>query len=295
MKNNLSYYQHEVNSHNHWKFKTLRRKYQWAGEGKFWALNNMIGESEGCRLDISNPDKKASIAADLDFDLSEFDEYLDCLVTVCKLVVVDNGHLLTPMTQENLSEVNNKRERQRNWKKVKSTTNLEKSTSTEQGKVVEIEQSKVKESKLNKSKENTTVGAVEPLEEKKTKQVSKKKPEAEPHWKELVSVYFSFCFEKFDEKPSFSGSDPSEMHRIIECLKKRAAEKNVEWTEETAKLRWREFLGRAYQDDWLSKNFLLPHLHRQMNKVFLNLVNTKNGTYQQQASTVGKTIEFDRP
>lgn len=153
MKNNLSYYRHEVNSHNHWKFKTLRRKYKWCGEGKFWALNNMIGEAENCRLNISNEDIKASIAADLDFDLPEFEHFIEYLIKVCKLLVEDGGHLMTSMTQENLAEVNCKRERQRNWKKLKSTPEINKSTSTEHQSTVENEQSKVKESKEDKSKE----------------------------------------------------------------------------------------------------------------------------------------------
>lgn len=154
-------------------------------------------------------------------------------------------------------------------------------------------QSKVKKSIVKESKENTTVGAAIAAEPEKKEERKKKKPDSEPYWKELVTVYFGFCHEKFKEKPSFTGSDPSDMHRIIECLKKRAAERNVEWTEETAKLRWREFLGRAFQDDWLSKNFLLPNLYRQMDKVFLNLKNHKNGTYQQHASTIGQTFEPD--
>ncbi|MDZ7763237.1 MAG: hypothetical protein U5K00_02260 [Melioribacteraceae bacterium] len=38
MKKNISFYSHYSDSHNHWKFKLLRNKYGWAGEGKFWAL-----------------------------------------------------------------------------------------------------------------------------------------------------------------------------------------------------------------------------------------------------------------
>lgn len=159
MKNNLSYYRHEVTSHNHWKFKTLRRKYKWCGEGKFWALNNMIGESEGCKLDISNPDKKAAIAVDLDFDDAEFDEYLAFLIEKCRLVVLTEGYLTTPMTQENLAEVNNTRERKRNWKKQNSTPIPEKETSTSSnypstGSLVDSKNIKsTVESKVNKSKE----------------------------------------------------------------------------------------------------------------------------------------------
>jgi uncharacterized protein DUF4373 len=154
-------------------------------------------------------------------------------------------------------------------------------------------QSRVEYSIEEKSIVTTAVSPVAPVPKKK--RVSKKKEDSELYWKELIKVYYNFCFEKFNEKPSFSGSDPSDMHRIIESLRKRAADKSIEWTEETAKLRWREFLGRAFQDDWLSKNWLLSHLNRQKDKIFLNLISQKNGIYKQQASTVGQTIEFDRP
>lgn len=127
----------------------------------------------------------------------------------------------------------------------------------------------------------------------KKKRPSKKKPDSEPYWADLVKTYFSFCFEKFNEKPSFAGSDPSDMHRIIECLKKRAAEQGVEWSCEVATLRWRGFLGTAHEDEWLAKNWLLSHLNRQKDKIFLNLINRKNGTHQKQAGTIGQTIEFD--
>lgn len=169
MKNNLSYYRHEVNSHNHWKFKTLRRKYKWCGEGKFWALNNMIGEAENCQLNISNADIKASIAADLDFDITEFEQFVEYLIKVCKLLVEEDGLLTTPMTQENLAEVNSKRERQRNWKKQKSTHETEKSTSTEQQSTVENEQNKVKESKVKEIKKEESkepIFSTPPVEEK---------------------------------------------------------------------------------------------------------------------------------
>lgn len=154
-------------------------------------------------------------------------------------------------------------------------------------------QSRVEYSIEEKSIINTAVSPVAPVQKKK--RISKKKEGSEPYWKELVAVYYNFCFEKFNGKPSFSGSDPSDMHRIIECLKKRATEQGVEWSLEAATLRWRGFLGTAYEDDWLSKNWLLSHLNRQRDKVFLNLISKKNGIIQGKVTSVGKTIEFDRP
>ena len=59
MKNNIDYYRHEVDAHNNAKIKMLRTKYGWAGEGKFWALNGIIGQAENCEFDISKKFNKA--------------------------------------------------------------------------------------------------------------------------------------------------------------------------------------------------------------------------------------------
>lgn len=54
MKNNISYYSHDISSHSHWKFKSLRKKYGWAGEGRFWVLQNIIASKDKCILYINN-------------------------------------------------------------------------------------------------------------------------------------------------------------------------------------------------------------------------------------------------
>lgn len=155
MKNNISYYSHEVNSHNHWKFKTLRRKYGWAGEGKFWALNNMIAESENCLIDLSNKSKKLAIAAELDFDLDELDAFIDYLRNTCQLLVDVDSLSTTKRVQQVLAQVAEKRKKQRDWKREKSTVKneestgkVQKSTTKVKKSTVEKQQSKVKESKV---------------------------------------------------------------------------------------------------------------------------------------------------
>lgn len=105
----------------------------------------------------------------------------------------------------------------------------------------------------------------------------KKDPNAEPYWKELVKVYYSFCFDKFNAKPTFDGSAPHDMHRIIEVLKERAIEAKIDWTEQIAKERWRGFLGWAFKDKWLSENWLLANLNSKKDKIFFSI----NGTYKQ--------------
>jgi hypothetical protein len=287
MKNNLSYYRHEVTSHNHWKFKTLRRKYKWCGEGKFWALNNMIGESDGCKLDISNPDKKAAIAADLDFDDHEFDEYLTFLIEKCRLVIMDEGHLTTPMTQENLAEVSSTRERKRNWKRQNSPSTQEKSPSTELnsppiGSPVDDKnekstvERKVKESKVKESKGKNTapspIGSDDIFNEKKNEMPNAKSksvlrnPFSEnfiPHWDEW-KVYKKEQH-RFSYKPI---GEQAAIDRLFELSN---------GNEETAWL----IIKEARANGWKG----LFELKQQFN-------GAKN---QREPSGVGKTIEFDRP
>ena len=157
MKNNIEYYKHYTNSHNHWKFKKLRRKYGFAGEGKFWALNNHIADSENCKFDLSNSNKMETIAIDLDFDIEEFKDFILYLVKDCKLVKQDdNEFYYTEDVQEVLLEVMKKRERDRKLKNEKSLTKNEKSltkynnSSEKEGNSYnEKQQSKVKESKVD--------------------------------------------------------------------------------------------------------------------------------------------------
>lgn len=181
MKNNLDYYRHHVNSHNHWKFKLLRKEYKWEGEGKFWALNNEIAASDNCVLDISDEGKKMSIAIDLDFDIDSFNDYLLFLSTKCKLITMDGDKITTKITQETLSEVAQERERKRTW--IKQKREQEKSSNSPQQDAtgqpkddykpnvdsetpnvdVDIQQSKgkVKESKLKKE-DNSLFGDESP-------------------------------------------------------------------------------------------------------------------------------------
>ena len=105
MKNNLDYYRHKSGSHNHPKFKMLRVQYGWSGEGKFWALNNMIAQSQNCKLDMNEKFNKATIANDLDFSIAELDAYLFFLANDCKLIQMENGIIYTNDTQECLSDV----------------------------------------------------------------------------------------------------------------------------------------------------------------------------------------------
>jgi hypothetical protein len=116
MSKGLKYYTHKVDSHNHWKFKLLRKKFGWEGEGKFWALNNMIAESPHCKLDLSDENKQEQIAADLNFEKEEFLDFLKYLVSKCRLIKNGDGKYSTDSTQEDLEK----------WEKIKKYDNARK-------------------------------------------------------------------------------------------------------------------------------------------------------------------------
>lgn len=104
-----------------------------------------------------------------------------------------------------------------------------------------------------------------------TKKKPKKEKVVEPYWNDLVEVYFNFCREKFNESPSFDGSAPRDLKAIIKTLHERSDKSNVEWTLNVATFRFHNFLEFAFQDYWLSKNFLLSNINRQKDKIFFNI------------------------
>jgi hypothetical protein len=117
MKKNINYYQHFADSHNHWKFKLLRSKLGWSGEGRFWALNNMIASSDECTIDLNRKNLKASVMFDLGLSVDEFDEFIKILSDECELILNLDGIITTEIVRDNLREVMKERERARLNKK----------------------------------------------------------------------------------------------------------------------------------------------------------------------------------
>ncbi len=126
-------------------------------------------------------------------------------------------------------------------------------------------------------------------------------PDTEPYWHLIRKkwIWFNKTHVKFNVEP-IPDRDYSHIHRVIEKLRERAVAQAIEWTEENALSRWEKFLTIAYtKDDWLHNNFLAGNLESKMQKVF-NLIDNPNGQpaktgrQGQAASSVGKTIEFDR-
>lgn len=100
-----------------------------------------------------------------------------------------------------------------------------------------------------------------------------KKPKNSPkppelYWNDIVGIYFEFTKSKFHDTPSFDGSAPRDLKNILQTLRKRAEDKQVEWTYEVATTRFRHFLEWAFADKWLSENWLLMNIARQKDKIF---------------------------
>ncbi len=164
MKNNIEFYRHSAQSDSHPKFKMLRNEYGWAGEGKFWALNNRIAQAENCLLDISKKYNKASLANDLEFKVDELDQFIQFLIEDCELVfITEEGFLTTKTIQENFLNVQDNRKRNKAFyekRLLKDKVNKLKHPETKindaekEIQVTENIESKGKEKKVKESKVN---------------------------------------------------------------------------------------------------------------------------------------------
>jgi hypothetical protein len=113
VKRNLNYYTHDCTNHTEKGFRCLRAKYGWAGEGKFYALKNLIGKVDGCKLDITEDVDTGYYANILDFTLEEFKDYIDFAEKKCKLLCRVDNFIYCSDIMENLSQVMSKRKKAR--------------------------------------------------------------------------------------------------------------------------------------------------------------------------------------
>lgn len=131
-----------------------------------------------------------------------------------------------------------------------------------------------------------------------SKKVPKKKNNISPpekFWKPLVAIWENIYGElvpKVDDgygnletaKPSFIGIEMQHMKSLIKELRERAEKKNIEWTLEVAKKRWEAFLRKAWEDKFVSENFMIRIISNNRTKIFNNQITPKNGTHQQSSS-----------
>ena len=196
MKNNLNYYQHYSDSHNHPKFKMLRAKYGWEGEGKFWALNNMIAKSENCQLDLSKNYNKATIAIDLGFTLEEFEEFMDYLSNPkeCNLLKKNRNIYTADLLQENFENVSFEREKARDRKRKRKSSgkNIESSGELSESSGEKRQSSRLKESKVKEKKEskvNTMSSTEADLDDVSAFVESQKEKQERIPYKEIITYF----------------------------------------------------------------------------------------------------------
>lgn len=158
MKENLEFYQHFTDADRHPKFKMLRVKYGWEGEGKFWALNNRIATAKNGWLNLSKKFIKAAIASDLDFNIDQFDEYISYLNSECELIILDENSesISTETVQENLEKVMKERGAARDRKNRKKTVQSDSSPEQEKSSPELSDSSPERNNKPNQTKPNKT-------------------------------------------------------------------------------------------------------------------------------------------
>jgi hypothetical protein len=117
MKSNINFYRHDIDSHADPKFRFIRSKFGWAGEGRFWALNNLIAGADQCWLDLRTPKKRKETCLELemtDEELVAFIEFLRDDVDI--LVRAKESELI--VTTARIQEVFERVERDRGRKRA---------------------------------------------------------------------------------------------------------------------------------------------------------------------------------
>jgi hypothetical protein len=136
MKNNLEWYPRRSDAHRHPKFKLLRTLYGGSDKGlayeqRFWSLNDLIADSDGCVLDLTLMRNKAVVAEELLLSLDELDNFINRLLSsdVELLKEVKPGCYTTEIIQESLNQANMERKRKRE-RKEKGKSSPEKDESS---------------------------------------------------------------------------------------------------------------------------------------------------------------------
>lgn len=130
LKDNIGYFSHETDAPDHRKFLILRAYYGgilgWAMEARFWVLNCMIGQADGCHLDLTQKGEKARVARALEMSLDELAAFIIVLRDEAELVQDEDGTLWTDQTQEDLEHARAARgEARKRWEKKKKPTSGE--------------------------------------------------------------------------------------------------------------------------------------------------------------------------
>ncbi len=239
MKSNLEYYNHRKDSHRHPKFKLLRALHGggekgWAAEGRFWALNNIISDSENCELDLTKNRNKAVVAEELNISLDELNCFIQTLLSddIELLIQVDPGIFTTKKVKEAFGKVSDEREKAR----VRKDKGKKSGSSDEQLKSSGEPDKRVKERKVNESREekNNLVPSLPDvvsffLEQKRTEKEAhkfynyfqSKDWEGIKNWKPRALIWIS-------EERETNGNNGNAFYSYPELLKRlHAGEKDI--------------------------------------------------------------------
>ncbi len=107
MKNDLPYFSHDNDAHNHPKMRALRARFGWTGYGQFWALNEIVAAAPECKLDLGRKVVRASVACELGLTPDGFEDFLTFLADPdeCGLINYAGGIVTTDRTQEDYQRV----------------------------------------------------------------------------------------------------------------------------------------------------------------------------------------------
>lgn len=119
-----------------------------------------------------------------------------------------------------------------------------------------INKTKLNETKLNSSsRDNARVK-------------KKKQPSELEHWKPFVEVWADWYKEQHGNSYLFLQKDFAHLKLIYQFFKKRAAQKNMEFTEQNLVGAFRFFLDKAWnKDNWLRSNFSIQNVLSQFNAI----------------------------
>ena len=110
----------------------LIAEYDYQGYGWFWAINERIGESDECRLDISKRRNLAALANDLKTSPDELEEFVDFLASSdVELIHKEGGFIWTDQTQEDLDRAMKAREAAKNRRVGRQYTDESKTSGDE--------------------------------------------------------------------------------------------------------------------------------------------------------------------
>jgi len=124
--------------------------------------------------------------------------------------------------------------------------------------------------------------------------VRKKNPEVEPFQEVYLSTFAAAWLEKRKTKFKWQPKDFATIKKISKIIRSD----HPDWTEQAAREEFSKLLTKSYSDTFIAKNnyenFTLQNVLYRINSIISNQ-NFTNGKALSANSSVGKTIEFDRP